>query len=201
MRSFKRVARRRAFGVVVLLAGMLSVAVVARQGGPPPQGSPTRQNPAVTFKVEINYVEVDAVVTDRDGRFLANLGAEDFEIFEDGKRQSVASFGLVDIPLEKADAPLFAPRAAEPDVFTNERPFDGRVYLLVLDDLHTDASHTPLVRAAARRFVETQLGANDVAAVLTIRQHVGLAGVHRQPPAAAWPPSTASPAARCARRR
>jgi VWFA-related protein len=148
---------------------MLSAALAARQGGSPQADPTSRQNPAVTFKVEINYVEVDAVVTDREGRFVPDLVRDDFEIFEDGKRQSVSSFGLIDIPVEKADAPLFAPRAAEPDVATNQRPFDGRVYVLVLDDLHTEAGRTPLVRAAARRFVETQLGANDVAAVIAIR--------------------------------
>jgi len=162
-------ARQRAACSVLLAVGMLSAALAARQGGSPQADPPSRQNPAVTFKVEINYVEVDAVVMDREGRFVADLAREDFEVFEDGKRQSVASFGLIDIPLEKPDAPLFAPRAAEPDVATNERPFDGRVYVLVLDDLHTEAGRTPLVRAAARRFIETQMGANDVAAIITIR--------------------------------
>jgi len=169
MSSFARPARRRAVYSVLLAVGMLSGAPAARQGGSPQADTPARQNPAVTFKVEINYVEVDAVVTDREGRFVPDLARDDFEIFEDGKRQGISSFGLIDIPVEKADAPLFAPRAAEPDVATNQRPFDGRVYVLVLDDLHTEAGRTPLVRAAARRFVETQLGANDVAAVIAIR--------------------------------
>ena len=143
--------------------------LAARQGSAPQSALPERQNPAVTFKVEVNYVEVDAVVTDASGRFVTDLRKEDFEVFEDGKRQEVSSFGLVNIPVERADAPLFVPRAVEPDIATNERPFDGRVYVLVLDDVHTDAMRSGLVRAAARRFVDTQLGANDLAAVVTVR--------------------------------
>jgi len=168
MKSSDRRARRGSRILVFLGVGALTAGLSARQAGTP-QPPPSRQNPAVTFKVEINYVEVDAVVTDRDGRFVADLTREDFEVLEDGKRQSIASFGLIDIPVEKADAPLFIPRAVEPDVATNQRPFDGRVYVLVLDDLHTEAGLTPLVRTAARRFVETQLGANDVAAIVTVR--------------------------------
>ena len=161
-------ARLRAVCGALLAVGILSAALLARQAGAP-QPPSARQNPAVTFKVEVNYVEVDAVVTDREGRFVADLGPGDFEVLEDGKRQTVASFGVVDIPLERADAPLFVPRAVEPDIATNVKPLDGRVYLLVLDDIHTEPRRTTLVKSAARRFVETQLGANDVAAVITIR--------------------------------
>ncbi|TMJ93018.1 MAG: VWA domain-containing protein [Actinobacteria bacterium] len=42
----------------------------------------------------------------------------------------------------------------------------GRVYLIVLDDLHTHPLRTQLVKAAARRFIERNFGANDIAAVV-----------------------------------
>ena len=57
-----------------------------------------------------------------------------------GRRQAARrsrTFSLVDIPIERSDRPLFSPRPIEPDVKTNERPFDGRVYVMVIDDLHT----------------------------------------------------------------
>ena len=50
------------------------------------------QQPAVTFKVEINYVEIDAVVTDAQGNFVRGLTKEDFQVTEEGTRQAIAAF-------------------------------------------------------------------------------------------------------------
>jgi VWFA-related protein len=80
--------------------------------------------------------------------------------------QTIVNFGLVNVPVEYADAPLFATKPIDPDVQTNAKPFDGRIYLIVLDDLHISAQLTPRVRTSAKRLVQ-QMGANDVAAVVT----------------------------------
>jgi len=121
----------------------------------------------LTFRVEVNYVEVDAIVVDKRGEFVADLQQADFQVLEDGKPQAIKSFGLVRIPLERPEAPLFVRQPIEPDVQSNVRPFDGRVYLIVLDGLHTTALRTPWVRSAAKKFIETSMGANDIAAVVT----------------------------------
>jgi VWFA-related protein len=146
--------------VAFVFSLMAAVSVVLAQA--PPAG----QRPPVTFKVEVNYVEIDAVVTDAQGAFVRDLRKEDFQILEDGKPQTVSVFSLVDIPVERADAPLFTSTPIEPDVRTNEREFDGRVYLIILDDLHTHALRSQRVRAAAKRFLERHFGANDMAAVV-----------------------------------
>lgn len=119
-----------------------------------------------TFKAQVEYVEVDALVTDAQGRFVRNLTKEDFQVFEDGRQQTIDAFSLVDIPIERAERPLFAPAPIEPDVQSNERPFDGRVYVVILDDLHTDALRSQHVRLATRQFIERNLGANDLMAVV-----------------------------------
>ena len=129
--------------------------------------SPAPQSPqAPTFRLNVEYVEVDAVVTDRDGQFVRGLAKEDFQIFEDGKPQPISTFAVVDIPVERAPRPLGAANAIEPDVRTNERPFDGRIYVMLVDDLHTYFGRTPRVRAAARQFIQQHLGANDLMAVV-----------------------------------
>jgi VWFA-related protein len=43
---------------------------------------------------------------------------------------------------------------------------DGRIYLIVLDDLHTHALRSPRTKVAARQFIERFVGANDLAAVI-----------------------------------
>jgi VWFA-related protein len=53
-------------------------------------------------RVETQLVTVPAVVTDRNGRPMAGLRAENFVVFEDGKEQRVTNFATTDAPFEIA---------------------------------------------------------------------------------------------------
>jgi VWFA-related protein len=150
--------------LVLLACGLLSAAPAAQQ---PPAAQPP--SPALTFKVEVNYVEIDAVVTDDQGNFVRNLTKDDFQVVEDGKPQAVSVFADVNIPIERADPPLYAKASIPPDVATNRTPFEGRVFIIVIDDLHLNFSRTPRVRAAARQFIERYVGTNDLVAVINTR--------------------------------
>ena len=118
--------------------------------------------PIPTFRTEVEYVEVDALVTDEQGRFVPGLRKEDFRIFEDGKPQTIANVALVEIPTDSGERP----GGVEPDVLSNARPFVGRIYTMILDDLHVAPSRAPRVKAAARRFIERHLAANDLMAIV-----------------------------------
>ena len=122
--------------------------------------------PPVTFRTEVNYVEVDALVADGQGELVTSLGQSDFEVLEDGRPQKIAAFSLVRLPIEpgpRQAAPITTP-VVRSDVSSNARG-EGRIYLLVLDDLHTTVANTPRVRAFLREFLERSFGANDFAAV------------------------------------
>ena len=67
-------------------------------------GAQQQPAPSVTFQVEVNFVDIDAVVTDERGNFVADLTKDDFELFDDGKPQEISTFSLVDIPLPAAGA-------------------------------------------------------------------------------------------------
>ncbi len=155
-----RLAAAAALAAALALAGR--EARPRAQAAAPP--SVAQQPP--TFKVEVNYVEVDVLVTDKDGTFVPDLKKEDFQVFEDGKPQTISAFSLVNLPIERAARPLFASRPIEPDVVSNARPFDGRVYVMVIDDLHTNPLRTSRVKAAAKLFIEQRLGANDLMAIV-----------------------------------
>ena len=123
--------------VVAIAAGVVaSLGSVAGQGQGQPQAP---QQPPLTFRAEVNYVEVDTRVLDQQGKFITDLKAEDFEVLEDGRPQKVTAFSLVNIPVERVERPLFASKPIEPDVRNNLQGADGRIYLIVLDDLHTTA--------------------------------------------------------------
>src|SRR5205085_382420 len=73
-------------------------------------------------------------------------------------------FTQIDLPYERPEPA--APAPVPLDVQTNARPFEGRVYVLVLDELHTSPERSLLVRAAARRFLERHFSDGDLAAVV-----------------------------------
>jgi VWFA-related protein len=155
------------FRLSLLLVALAGSALASGQtAAPTPPSSGPQTPPTPTFSVSVDLVEVDAVVTDGDGAFVRGLTQDDFQIFEDGKPQSIAAFSPVDIPVERQQRPLNLPEPIEPDVRSNERPFDGRVYVMVIDDLHTDMGRTLRVRAAARQFIQQHLGANDLMAIV-----------------------------------
>jgi VWFA-related protein len=131
----------------------------AQQPGAGPQ-------PSVTFSAETNFVEVHAIVTDETGAFVRNLTKDDFEILEDGKPQTPAAFSLLDLPIERPSTPAGGTEPVESDVRATTRTFDGRIYVFLLDDLHTAFTRTQAVRDAAKRFIQQYLGANDLAAVV-----------------------------------
>jgi VWFA-related protein len=125
-----------------------------------------QQPPGVTFQVEVNYVDVDVVVTDDQGRFVTGLTRDDFTVLEDGKPQKIDTFSLVEIPVEKPDEIVVEGRTIPADTRTNRKPFAGRVYVIVLDDLDVSAMRSTPVRDAARRFVREHMAANDLGAVV-----------------------------------
>ena len=124
------------------------------------------QQPAVTFRAEINFVEVHAIVTDEKGAFVRDLTRDDLEVYEDGKLQSPTVFSLVDVPIEPPFTPANRTEPIDPDVRSTTRSFNGRIYVLLLDDLHTNITRTPDVRDVAKRFIDEYLGESDLAAVV-----------------------------------
>ncbi len=146
-----------AFGVALAVVGLSA------------QQSPTAP---VVFRAAVDYVEVDATVTDARGNAVSNLAASDFEVLEDGKPQTIASFARVDLPVQRAvpasslvagNSPVLP--TILPDVQANA-PIEGGIYLIVLDDLHTGFGRTARVKEIARQFIERAVGPNDVAAVV-----------------------------------
>jgi VWFA-related protein len=146
-----------ALGLIACAAGM-SVARAQNAGS---QGSP-----AVTFQTEVDYVDVDVVVTDQQGNFVRGLAREDFQVLEDGKPVKIDTFSTVEIPVERYDQKMFGGRTTAEDVRSNRPTLAGRFYVIVLDDMGTSPLRSQYVIRAARQFVEQYVAANDTAAIV-----------------------------------
>jgi len=138
------------------------------------QRPPEAQRPA--FGARVSRVRVDVIVTDADGRFVDDLSAADFAVFEDGEAQELLSAQLVDLgartvasvadtaaggavrqPLDVATAPAAPPVAASSDklgaiVFLVDFPGLDRNakarFAEVFNDLLADTESFGIPRAA-----------------------------------------------------
>jgi VWFA-related protein len=68
---------------------LLATAAVAQQTQ---SQQPTDQNPTETLKVNVNVVQLFFNVKDKHGALIPNLTKDDFQIFEDGKQQTIKYF-------------------------------------------------------------------------------------------------------------
>src|SRR5678815_1825807 len=53
--------------------------------------------PAGVIRIDVNLVQVDAVVTDSNGKAVTNLTKDDFELLQDGVPQKLTAFEFVNI--------------------------------------------------------------------------------------------------------
>ncbi len=143
-----------------------ALAVCAGFWTAPGNAQSTAQRPQATFRTAVDYVEVDVVVTDASGAFVHGLTAADFELVEDGRPQAIEGFHEINVPVERADRTLYSDAIVYPDVIDNAATAEGRVYLIVLDDLHVEALASNPVKRRAREFVERYVGSNDLVAVI-----------------------------------
>ncbi|MGO4880551.1 MAG: VWA domain-containing protein [Bryobacteraceae bacterium] len=57
-------------------------------------GAAAQTQPAETFKSGVTMIQVPVVVRDHDGHAVGNLTKDDFQLFDNGKRQEIASFSV-----------------------------------------------------------------------------------------------------------
>ena len=99
--------------------------------------------PSVTFQVEVNYVDVDVVVTDETGQFhVGPCERQTSRSSRTASRRRSRCSRYVEIPVERQSRYVFADRPIAVDTQSNRQPFAGRLYVIVLDDsgrrLHAD---------------------------------------------------------------
>jgi len=115
-------------------------------------------------RVSLEVIQVDAVVTDKAGRYVTDLTAGDFEILEDGHRQAITHCSYV--PLAAASPSTSQAAPAPP---RSLRPEDvRRTMAFVVDDLSLSFESVVRVRNLLAHFVDRQMQPGDLAAVVQV---------------------------------
>jgi len=66
---------------------------------PPPAPKKVEDNPDYSLKVNVPLVNVDVLVTSKDGQFIPGLKKDNFRILEDGVPQQVTNFNVSQAPI------------------------------------------------------------------------------------------------------
>lgn len=137
---------------------------------PTPSQKPTPDDKDDIVRITTNLVQVDVSVT-KGGKPVKDLQAEDFEIFEDGRRQPITSFAYIsNVPEATAPAnPQRVVRDKNAPQFpaSPPRPNEAhRTIALVVDDLGLSAESMSQVRKQLRKFVTEELQPNDLVAII-----------------------------------
>ena len=87
-------------GLALLLSGQGKSQKAAKNAQPPAEAAPS-QDARITL--DVSRVNMLYTVSDKRGRFITDLGKEDFEVFENKKPQSILEFAAeTDLPLRLA---------------------------------------------------------------------------------------------------
>ncbi len=125
------------------------------------------QSPPPVFRTGIDFVRVDAIVTDEDGNPILDLTEDDFRVFEDDVEQTIESFRLVEITGEPD--PTLPPPSSIRNDYDQEREAartDSRIFVFFLDDYHVRRENGVRMRSDLVEFVETQLRPTDLVGVM-----------------------------------
>lgn len=148
-----------------------------------PQGSILTSNSSregdagYVVRINVNLVQMDAVVTDAKGKRVTDLNAHDFEILQDGVAQKITNFSYVSegtnsraVP-STAGAKIDSSLPAPPTPLRREQVH--RVIALVVDDLGLSFTSTAYIHAALKMFVDHNVQPGDLVAIIRTSGGVG----------------------------
>ena len=152
-------------GVLVVLATGL---LLAQAPAPNAPAAKPQENP--TFRLQVDLVTNDIVVRDERGNFVSDLKQGEFEIYEDGVKQDIASMTVV--TGGKVNNLLAPPPPPPPEgiILPPTKPrndVSGRIFLFFVDDLHLQFHNTGRVRELFKRISKELVHDGDMFGIVS----------------------------------
>lgn len=147
------------------------------------QRTSAQQSPAPTpgvIRINVNLVQVDAVVTDGKGKPVTNLKADDFELLQDGRPQKISNFEFVRVrdtlgsmvvrpSTVLVDGPNVPPPPAEGLKPNQVR----RTIAVVVDDIALSFDGTVHTRDALKKWVNNEMQPGDLVSIVRTNAAMG----------------------------
>ncbi len=140
-----------------------------------PKAPPAIEEDGDIVKINSSIIQMDVLVTDKKGNQISDLKPEDFEVYENGKRQQIIGVSYISVS-PKADPKVDNNKNKIPNDLENspfptttkplERGNVRRTIVLVVDDLSLSFTSFDKVRDALKEFVEDQMQEGDLVAIL-----------------------------------
>jgi VWFA-related protein len=182
-----RVRHGMAYPKILLFMGLLAIGAWAGADGPGagPSANPTqgragvqgqRPGPPGTIRVRVRLIPVDVIVTDPNGRPVADLKREDFQLLENGRPQDIRHFTIQTLA---ANAAAPDPRPAPPTGQASELPPQtARTFLIMMG---RGRFQTPFKSVDALiRFVRKDLLPQDKVAVFAYNRATNFTADHEK---------------------
>ncbi len=160
----------------VVFSTCFSLQILAQT--PTPTALPQANDDGDIVKISTSLVQLDAVVTDKNGTPVTDLGVKDFELLQDGQIQEISNFSFVDTRVKdtrsKTNAPTNKTVAVPPTRLRANTT--GRVITFVVDDGNCSSSAVGMraTREALHTFINEQMQTNDLVAIYRTRSGTSL---------------------------
>jgi len=147
------------------------------------RGQTTQPTPDTdVVKITTKLVQLDVLVTDKDGRQVKGLKAQDFEVFQDGKPQKITNLTYIDRApqtTERISTVISNSQAANTVPPPRITPAEARrIITFVVDDDPDDCqlkvADISSVRVGIEKFVREQMESTDLVAIYRTRLGSGL---------------------------
>lgn len=163
-----------------LLFLIFTIAIVSSTilGQQQPAPTPPKEEDQV-IKISTNLIQLDVTVTDKNGKLVTDLKSEDFELFENGEKQTISNFSIISKSVGGAavgDAGNAAPTGNAPAGTPTDPPRREdvrRTIAVVVDDMSLSHSSVFFARIALKKFVDTQMQPGDLVAIIRTGGGVG----------------------------
>jgi VWFA-related protein len=131
---------------------------------PAPNAQTPPQQPA--FRTGINFVRVDALITDNKGNAIPNLSQEDFEVYEDNKLQTIESFKFIEVKGTPGEGDYPKQIRTTYDEEQELARDDVRLFVIYFDDYHVRRGAALAVKKQLTDFIRKNLGPMDIIGVM-----------------------------------
>lgn len=154
--------------IIALVLSQAFIFSAAFSQTPSTPRNPLQENaPEDVIRITTALVQTDVVVTDKNDQVIPDLKLDDFELYENGKKQSIKFMEYVGVDsgrrAEGTRPTGMAPGEMAPELGARDLK---RAFAFVIDDLTVPFSDLVYVRQALTDFVDNQMQEGDLVAIV-----------------------------------